>query len=63
MSDPAARRSTAAILAIPAALAIATVAGLTSGLLGDGGFDVAAAIGIGASLAAIGWGLLHSRTP
>ncbi|WP_156679842.1 hypothetical protein [Sphingomonas profundi] len=56
------RRPTAAILAVPAVLALATAAGLALGLAGDGGaWDAAAAIGLGLSPVAILWALLRSR--
>lgn len=45
------------VFAIPALAAAATLAGLVSGLLGDGLADAVAWLGLGFCLAVIGWTL------
>jgi hypothetical protein len=47
------RQSAWCIFAVPVALAGATVVGLLSGLLGDGAYDLVAAIGLGLPVLAI----------
>lgn len=60
-APPRRRRSLTAILGPPTVLAAAAAAGLGSGLMGDGMWDVVASLCIGISLVAILWALARSR--
>lgn len=50
-----------AIFAMPILLAIVSLAGLVVGLLGDGGYDVAAGLAVAVPVVVIGWALLRAR--
>ncbi len=47
---------------IPIAVALASLVGLISGLLGDGVLDWIAWIGLGAAVAVLAWALIVRRT-
>ena len=46
---------------MPLLIAIASLAGLTIGLIGDGAMDVAAWVALGVPVIAIGWSLMFMR--
>ena len=51
----------AALWTMPLLIAIASLAGLTIGLIGDGAMDVAAWVALGVPVIAIGWSLMFMR--
>ncbi|MGU3392180.1 hypothetical protein [Sphingomonas sp. M1A8_2b] len=56
-------RTTLQIFAVPMLLGIATLLGLGAGLIGDGGWDVAAGLLLAAPLAITGWYWTRTASP
>lgn len=55
------RQSVWAIFAVPAVLAVASMAGLVAGLLGDGVYDAMAAAGLAVPMAGLLWPLARPK--
>ena len=55
------RRSLAAIFALPALIAVASLVGLVAGLAGEGAADFLAWAGLAIPLLALGWAWTRSR--
>lgn len=53
------RQSAGEIFFVPSLLALSTLGGLVSALMGDGAWDVAAAVGLGMPVAVLGWFLIR----
>lgn len=56
-------RTNAQIFGVPVLLGVATLLGLGAGLIGDGGWDVAAGLLLAAPLAITGWYWTRSASP
>ncbi|MEN2787008.1 hypothetical protein ACFOKI_08190 [Sphingomonas qilianensis] len=55
------QRRRGAVFGIPLLLALVTLAGLVIGLLGDGGYDIAAGLAMLLPVAVIAWSLGKAR--
>ncbi|NEX93335.1 hypothetical protein [Caulobacter sp. 17J65-9] len=56
------RSSLLRVFAVPALIAALSAVGLVAALLGDGVYDVASWVGLGAPVAAVTWAILRRRT-
>ncbi len=56
-----ARRSLAAVFAVPLALGLASLVGLVAALLGDGLYDGVSWVGLAAPLLVVAWAALRRR--